>query len=303
MLQNTFNPNTKNTSDFGYWFFDGTSMATPHVAGVAALLIADGVVGPDKVREALQNTAEDKGDAGWDPYYGWGIVDAYAALNYVFAPVDDVAVTALSAPASAVQGDLVPVDVTVANPGDYMETFTVALTDTTAVAPIGAQTVTGLAPGASATLSFTWNTAAASPGAHILQAQASAVSGETNLANNSKTTTVTILAAGQVMHVASINMALKTAGINTSALAPVAIVDASGNPVPGASVSGHWSGATADSDVGLTDSSGRVTLQSNNVKRASRGTTFTFTVDGVARAGWSYNPAANVITSNSIAVP
>ncbi len=84
VLQNTFNPTTKKVSDFGYWFFQGTSMASPHVAGVAALLIADGVSGPDQVREALQNTAEDKGAAGWDASYGWGIVDAYAALNYVF---------------------------------------------------------------------------------------------------------------------------------------------------------------------------------------------------------------------------
>ena len=58
-------------------------MAAPHVSGVAALLIANAVeISPDEVREALQSTAEDKGAAGWDPGYGWGIVDAYAALNH-----------------------------------------------------------------------------------------------------------------------------------------------------------------------------------------------------------------------------
>jgi serine protease len=80
VLQNTFNPNTKNPSDFGYWFFQGTSMAAPHVSGVAALLIANGVTGPDNVREALESTAEDHGDDVWDPEYGHGIVDAHAAL-------------------------------------------------------------------------------------------------------------------------------------------------------------------------------------------------------------------------------
>ncbi len=87
VLQNTFNPNTKNPRDFGYWFFSGTSMATPHVSAVAALVISAGVATtPDDVREVLQSTAEDKGSAGWDPQYGHGIVDAHAALNYASAP-------------------------------------------------------------------------------------------------------------------------------------------------------------------------------------------------------------------------
>lgn len=80
VLQQTFNPNTKELNDFSYWFFQGTSMATPHVSGVAAMVIARGVSNPDDVRDILQSTAEDKGSDGWDRYYGWGIVDAHAAL-------------------------------------------------------------------------------------------------------------------------------------------------------------------------------------------------------------------------------
>jgi len=78
ILQNTFNPTTKNTKDFGYWFFQGTSMAAPHVSGVAALLIANGVTGPDNVRNVLQSTAKDQGD---NDQYGYGLVDAYGALK------------------------------------------------------------------------------------------------------------------------------------------------------------------------------------------------------------------------------
>jgi serine protease len=71
---------------FGYYFYQGTSMATPHVSGVAALLVASGLNTPAQVREALQSTAKDKGDAGWDSSFGWGIVDAFAALNYSGVP-------------------------------------------------------------------------------------------------------------------------------------------------------------------------------------------------------------------------
>lgn len=79
VLQQTFSGG--NPCDFGLYFLQGTSMATPHASGVAALLIANGVTGPDNVRTILQSTAEDKGVPGWDAEYGLGLLDAEAALN------------------------------------------------------------------------------------------------------------------------------------------------------------------------------------------------------------------------------
>jgi serine protease len=84
ILQQTFG-NTYN--DWGYWFYQGTSMAAPHVSGVAALLISHGTATtPDEVRMALQSTAKDLGDSDFDPEYGWGRVDAYAALAWAPGP-------------------------------------------------------------------------------------------------------------------------------------------------------------------------------------------------------------------------
>lgn len=69
--------------NWGYWWFAGTSMAAPHVAGVAALVKAvHPEFGPDEIRMVLQDTAEDLGEPGWDQTYGYGLIDAYAAVSY-----------------------------------------------------------------------------------------------------------------------------------------------------------------------------------------------------------------------------
>lgn len=72
----------------GYESYDGTSMATPHVSGVAALVWS---LNPTKtnaqVRDALQKTAQDKGTVGRDNSYGYGIVKAKAAHDYLQTPV------------------------------------------------------------------------------------------------------------------------------------------------------------------------------------------------------------------------
>jgi hypothetical protein len=66
----------------------GTSMATPHIAGAAALLIdaKGGSVSPNLVRGAMISTAVDQGDAGPDIVYGWGIIDVQAAYNWILNP-------------------------------------------------------------------------------------------------------------------------------------------------------------------------------------------------------------------------
>ncbi len=103
------------------------------------------------------------------------------------------------------------------------------------------------------------------------------------------------------MHIVNIDMSLKTAGRNTNAIAEVTVIDAGDNPVVGATVYGTWSGLTSDSDLGITDANGQVSLSSNKVRNGAG--MFTFTVESVALDGWTYDDSTNEETSDSITVP
>ena len=60
---------------------EGTSMAAPHVAGVAALLHSQGITSPAAIEAALKRFARDLGTAGRDNEYGHGLIDARLALR------------------------------------------------------------------------------------------------------------------------------------------------------------------------------------------------------------------------------
>ena len=76
------------SEDDAYAELSGTSQAAPHVTGTAALMIScgvedfngDGVTNNQDVRQKLQETAKDLGAAGRDETYGYGLVDAAAAV-------------------------------------------------------------------------------------------------------------------------------------------------------------------------------------------------------------------------------
>jgi len=71
--------------------FQGTSMASPHVAGAAAVLLGAGVGTPARVRDLLLSTAGDLGEPGFDTRTGYGLLDLGAAVRHlqlrVFAPL------------------------------------------------------------------------------------------------------------------------------------------------------------------------------------------------------------------------
>jgi serine protease len=78
VLQQTFA--SGDPTSFAYYFWQGTSMAAPHVSGLAALLYAAGYTTPDQIRQRMINGAKDLGSLGWDQYYGYGLIQCYNSL-------------------------------------------------------------------------------------------------------------------------------------------------------------------------------------------------------------------------------
>jgi serine protease len=66
---------------FAYYYFEGTSMAAAHVSGLAALLMSQGVTDPAAIEAILKQSATDLGSPGRDNEYGYGLINARAALR------------------------------------------------------------------------------------------------------------------------------------------------------------------------------------------------------------------------------
>lgn len=67
-----------------YAAWNGTSMATPHVSGVAALVWSHHLgCSNEQIRAAINASSQDRGAAGRDNFYGWGIAKALDAHNYL----------------------------------------------------------------------------------------------------------------------------------------------------------------------------------------------------------------------------
>ena len=68
-------------STLAYFFVVGTSSAAPHVSGLAAMLVQQGITNPIAIEAALERFATDIGTPGRDFFFGFGLVDARSTLR------------------------------------------------------------------------------------------------------------------------------------------------------------------------------------------------------------------------------
>ncbi len=210
------------------------------------------------------------------------------------APLIDIAVASLTAPASVTQGATASIVVTIRNVGteDVASPFDVTLDDVTDALRIGAQAVPGLASGASASLTFSWNTGGASIGAHTLTA-AHAFADE-NSANNERSTTTTVNPPSVGIHIGDLDGFPMRSASSWSATVDITVHDANHQPLNGVTVVGRWSRSGLNSNTCTTGEGGgngtcivlfpSISLGASQIR---------FTVSSATRAGFTYESAAN----------
>ena len=172
------------TVPWGYEAWSGTSMSTPHVAGVAALIWSQSPnMTRDQVRLQLRYTAEDLGSPGFDYYYGYGRVNARRAVEQPL-PEHDLAILAWEKPPFVELESSAIINTTVCNFGTFNETdITVQLLVNGSVAD--SATIDFLETGESETVNCTWTPTV--EGTYNLTSYVLPVPGE-NLTENNKVT-------------------------------------------------------------------------------------------------------------------
>jgi PKD repeat protein len=222
-----------------------------------------------------------KGDPLTTGYTDYGSLGQYALTGSVPSPAGQPPVVSINATPSS---GTVPLTSNFSSIGSYDPDGTIVAYEwnfgdgSAVVAGPSASHVYSTAGGYTATLKLTDNNGLTATRGVTLTAQAPVVA--------------------TIMKVADIAMSLTVnKNGNAKATAAVKVLDSNGKLLPGAAVTGNWSGVVNGSASGVTGNNGVVGLVSPNTR--ARGT-FVFSVTGITLSGYSYAPSLNIETTDSI---
>lgn len=254
----------------GYATWNGTSMATPHVVGAAALVMGSGLSSASAVRTRLQETAFDLGAVGRDRDYGFGLVDAKLATGVVMPPVNTPPVVTITSPASGTTVDTqTPISFsgTATDKENGNLSSSLVWTSSLATEPIG----TGAA------FSTVLN-----EGIHTITASVADNDGLTDTAAITVTVKAPAPPGGPIIVSVLEGRAIPVNKNFWKAEAAVTLSPA----LSGAIITGTWSGGLRVSAT--TDVFGQCVLSSGNLSQKTVAAT-TFTITDVTLSGYAYD--------------
>jgi serine protease len=279
----------------GYAAWNGTSMASPHVAAVAALVwsyVPDAT--PGEIRAALAASAEDLGSSGRNNEFGYGLVQAQAALDYLGGGGD---------PGPGPDPD--PNEPPVAEFSYSCDELDCTFDGSASTDPDGTieSHSWNFGDGNSASGEVV-NHTFANDGSYTVTLTVTDNDGDSD--STSQQVTVAVdddddddddNGDGETggVSVASISVSTRSRGPWRNGEARVTVVDADGNTVSGATVTGTFSGdvsGTANSDP--TGSNGVAFLESDRVRQNS--ISFEFCVDNISHPDFDYDASGNTET-------
>ncbi len=248
----------------------GTSMAAPHVTGLAAVLHSLGVSTAVEIRNCLRNTADDLGPPGWDEQFGFGRINMFQAVA-----------NAGSCGGGGGGGDNVPPT------ASFTHTCTGFDCDFDGSASWDSD---GLVTG------YSWSFGDGSTGSGVTPSHTYASPGDYTVTLTVTDNTGAPGASSQILGVGYIHLDALTGwsewtrGNRWKGFLTVPVVGVDGLPVSGADVSVSWSGAASGSATRRTNGGGTADFETDRIRGEG---TVTFTVDGVSHSSFSYDPSLN----------